>query len=255
MKIAILGLGEAGSHFANDLSKKGVQIIGFDPNLKKNLDSSVVLAKSNPAAAEKADIILSVNLSTVSETVAREVAPILNPKQIYVEMNTISPQAKQLIFNILEKTGVQYVDLAIMAPVPPKGILTPFWVSGNGAKAFYEKLAHLNLNIKVLSDQVGEASKLKLLRSIVYKGVAAVVCEAVEAGKAFGLEPYIREQIKSILGQEDALIDRFIEGSVTHAERRMHEMEAVVSMLKSVDIQPFMSQAAHHNLHKLLKSV
>jgi 3-hydroxyisobutyrate dehydrogenase-like beta-hydroxyacid dehydrogenase len=252
MQIAILGLGEAGSHFANDLAKKGVKVIGFDPDLKRNLDSSIVLAKSNRAAAENADIILSVNLATVSELVAREVAPVLNPKQIYVEMNTISPQAKQLIFNILENTGVQYVDLAIMAPVPPKGILTPFWVSGNGAKALYEQLAHLNLNIKVLSEHVGEASKLKLLRSIVYKGVAAVVCEAVEAGKAFGLEPYIREQIKSIIGQDDALIDRFIEGSVTHAGRRVHEMEAVVSMLESVDIQPFMSQASCNHLNKLL---
>jgi 3-hydroxyisobutyrate dehydrogenase-like beta-hydroxyacid dehydrogenase len=195
---------------------------------------------------------LSVNLSTVAELVAREVAPVLNPTQIYVEMNTISPQAKQLIFNILQNTGVQYVDLAIMAPVPPKGILTPFWVSGNGAKLFYDKLSQLNLNIKVLSDQIGDASKLKLLRSIVYKGVAAVVCEAVEAGKTYGLETYIREQIKSIIGQDDSLIDRFIEGSVTHAARRVHEMEAVVAMLEDVDIQPFMSQAACNHLNKLL---
>jgi 3-hydroxyisobutyrate dehydrogenase-like beta-hydroxyacid dehydrogenase len=186
--------------------------------------------------------------------VAKEVAPVLNKKKIYVEMNTASPQKKQAIFDILASTGVQYVDLAIMAPVPPKGVLTPFWASGNGAQAFFDQLAHLNLDIKVLSDQIGEASKLKLLRSIVYKGVAAVVCEAVEAGKAFGLEEYSRAQIKSVIGQDDALIDRFLEGSATHAERRMHEMEAVVAMLKSVDIQAFMSQAAYHNLHKLLLS-
>jgi 3-hydroxyisobutyrate dehydrogenase-like beta-hydroxyacid dehydrogenase len=259
MTIAILGLGEAGSRFAFDLSKMGVKIIGFDPDLSRfyrnsEIDTpSVFLTKNNREAAEKADIILSVNLSTVSEDVAQEVLPVLNSGKIYAEMNTSSPQKKQKIYDLLKNTGVQYVDLAIMAPVPPKGVFTPFWLSGNGAQAFYDKLEHLNLNMKVLSDKVGEASKLKLLRSIVYKGVAAVICEAVEAGQAFGLEPYIREQIKSIIGHDDDdLIDHFLEGSKTHAQRRMHEMEAVCEMLKSVDIQPFMSQAAFNGLNKLL---
>lgn len=267
MTIAILGLGEAGSRFAFDLAEKGVKIVGYDPNLSKfrkaaesrnlqlGIDTpSVILAKSNQEAAEKADIIWSVNLSTVSEAVAQEVLPVLNRDKIYVEMNTSSPQKKQKIYDTLKSSGVQYVDLAIMAPVPPKGILTPFWVSGNGAEAFYQSLKHLNLDIKVLSDAVGEASKLKLLRSIVYKGVAAVICEAVEAGQAFGLKAYIREQIQSILGHEDnTLIDRFLEGSKTHAQRRMHEMDAVCEMLKSADIQPFMSQAAYDNLSKFLE--
>ncbi len=255
MIIAILGLGEAGAHFANDLAEKGIQIRGYDPDVKRSLHPSVYLTNSNAEAAENADIILSVNLSTVSEEVAQEVFPVLNEKKIFAEMNTSSPQKKQKIYDLLKKTGVQYVDLAIMAPVPPKGIMTPFWVSGNGAQAFYGALKYLNLDIKVLGDDVGEASKLKLLRSIVYKGVAAVICEAIEAGQAFVLEPYIREQIKSIIGHEDdGLIDRFIEGSKTHAQRRMHEMGAVCEMLKSVGVQPFMSQAAYDNLNKILKS-
>jgi 3-hydroxyisobutyrate dehydrogenase-like beta-hydroxyacid dehydrogenase len=256
MTIAILGLGEAGSHFANNLSKMGVKIVGFDPDLKRPLAPSVFLAKSNREAAKQADIILSVNLSTVSEAVAQEVLPVLNKYKIYAEMNTSSPQKKQKIYDLLKKTGVNYVDLAIMAPVPPKGIMTPFWVSGNGAQAFYDSLKPLNLNIKVLGDHVGEASKLKLLRSIVYKGIAAVICEAVEAGQAFGEEAYIRTQIKSIIGHDDDdLIDRFLEGSKTHAQRRMHEMEAVCDMLKSVDIQPFMSKAACDNLNKIFRRI
>lgn len=253
MTIAILGLGEAGSHFANDLAQKDVLVTGFDPDLKRSIDPKVALAPSNLAAAQKADIILSVNLSAVSEEVALEVLPALNSGKIYVEMNTASPQKKQAIYEILKHKGVQYVDLAIMAPVPPKGVYSPFWVSGNGAKAFHEKMTPLGLDITLLSETVGEASTLKLLRSIVYKGVAAVICEAVEAGKAFGLEDYIRDQIGSIIGRNDELIDRFIEGSFTHAERRMHEMDAVVEMLKRKDIQPFMSQAASDNLNKLIK--
>jgi 3-hydroxyisobutyrate dehydrogenase-like beta-hydroxyacid dehydrogenase len=104
----------------------------------------------------------------------------------------------------------------------------------------------------VLSDKTGDAYTHKLLRSIVYKGMAAVICEAMEAAKAFNLEGYMRTQISSVIGGEDALIDRFIDGSYTHAERRIHEMEAVVAMLKDKNIKPFIAAAAKDNLEKIL---
>jgi 3-hydroxyisobutyrate dehydrogenase-like beta-hydroxyacid dehydrogenase len=250
--IAILGLGEAGSHFANDLADLGVKIIGFDPNPKRVLHPTIEMKSSNLEAAREATIIFSVNLSSVSEEVAREVFPVLDASKIYLEMNTSSPDKKIAIFEMIKSTCVKYVDLAIMAPVPPKGIKTPFLASGNGAKTFQEKVADLDLDITVLSEEVGEASTRKLLRSIVYKGVAAVICEAMEAGRKYDLESYIREQISSVIGGNDGLIDRFVEGSKTHALRRMHEMEAVVEMLENQGIDPIVSKAARQNLEKLL---
>ena len=252
MHIAILGLGEAGSTFANDLSAMGIAVSGWDPLPKRSLHENVHFAESNADAVKDADIIFSVNLSSASEAIAKEVLPVMNANKIYAEMNTSSPQKKIAVFNILKSSGVQYVDLAIMAPVPPKGIKTPFLASGPGAKKLQEKMERLQLDISFLSENVGDASTRKLLRSIVYKGVAAVMCEAMEAGKAFGLEKYIREQISSVIGGNDALIDRFVEGSYSHAERRIHEMEAVVQMLKEKDLQPLMSAASRDNLKKIL---
>ncbi len=254
MTIAILGLGEAGSHFAQDLVKMGIKVVAYDPNPFRKLAAAIELKSSNAEAVKEAEIIFSVNLSSVSEDIAREVLPFLNETKIYLEMNTSSPEKKINIYEILKPSGVKYVDLAIMAPVPPKGILTPFLASGNGAKKFQEKTKDFNLNLEILSSKVGEASTRKLLRSIVYKGVAAVICEAVEAGKAYDLEPYIREQISSVIGGNDDLIDRFLEGSRTHAERRLHEMEAVVEMLQSKEIKPFMAEATCMNLEKLKKA-
>jgi 3-hydroxyisobutyrate dehydrogenase-like beta-hydroxyacid dehydrogenase len=254
LSIAVLGLGEAGSIFANDLSAMGIAVAGWDPDPKRELNNKIRFAKNNMDAAKDADIIFSVNLSSVAEEIAAEVLPAMTAGKIYAEMNTSSPQKKIAVHEILKASGVQYVDLAIMAPVPPKGIKTPFLISGNGAKLFKEKLERYNLNIEVLSETVGDASTRKLLRSIVYKGIAAVICEASEAGKSFGLEKYIREQITSVIGGNDELIERFIEGSYTHAERRIQEMEAVVSMLEGKNIKPFMSQAAANNLKKIKKS-
>jgi 3-hydroxyisobutyrate dehydrogenase-like beta-hydroxyacid dehydrogenase len=254
LHIAILGLGEAGSIFANDLCALGIAVSGWDPLPKRSLHKNVRFAASNADAAKDADIIFSVNLLSASEVIAKEVLPVLNAGKIYAEMNTSSPQKKMAVDEILKPSGVQYVDLAIMAPVPPKGIKTPFLLSGPGAKLLKEKLEGYNLNIEVLSETTGDASTKKLLRSIVYKGVAAVICEAMEAGKAFDAEDYIREQISLVIGGNNELIDRFLEGSYTHAERRIHEMDAVVSMLQNKNIEPFMSQAATSNLKKIKKS-
>ena len=254
MHIAILGLGEAGSIFANDLSAMGITVSGWDPLPKRSLHENVHFAESNADAAKDADIIFSVNLSSASEAIAKEVLPVMNANKIYAEMNTSSPQKKIAVYNILKSSGVQYVDLAIMAPVPPKGIKTPFVASGPGAKKMQEIMESLKLDFSFLSENVGDASTRKLLRSIVYKGVAAVICEAMEAGTAFGLDEYIREQISSVIGGNDALIDRFVEGSYSHAERRIHEMEAVVQMLKEKDLQPLMSTASRDNLKKIFLS-
>lgn len=251
LTIAVLGLGEAGSCFANDLAGMGFSVFGWDPLPRYSLHERVNFANSNLDAAKEADIIFSVNLSSASEEIAKEVVPALNEEKIYCEMNTSSPNKKQSVYEIVKSSGVQFVDLAIMAPVPLKGIQTPFLASGPGAKLLLEQLKPFDLSLEFLSDEVGDASTRKLLRSIVYKGVAAVICEAVEAAKAFGLDSYIREQISSVIGGNDQLINRFIEGSYTHAERRIHEMEAVADMLSHRGIEPLLSTAAKQNLQKL----
>ena len=258
--IAVLGLGEAGSCFANDLAEMGMEVIGFDPNPIRRLHPAITLAPSNFEASRDADIIFSVNLSSESENIAKEIAPVLKPHQFFCEMNTSSPEKKKAIATILKLSGVKMIDLAIMAPVPPKGIKTPFLAAGEYSAEFIEKVNPLNLTISGLENsQIGDAATRKLLRSIVYKGIAAVICEAVEAGENFEMQSYIREQISSVIGGNDELINRFVEGSKTHALRRMHEMEAVVEMLavplapEGGAFDPIMSKATKESLRKLAK--
>lgn len=254
IKIAILGLGEAGSHFANDLVKLGINVVGYDPNLVRQLDASIEVKSSNAEAAKDADIIFSANLSSVSMEIAEELASVLKPHQFFCEMNTSGPEKKIKIVEILKLSRVKVIDLAIMAPVPPKGIMTPLLASSEYAAEFLEKVKPLNLDLKIVENgQVGDAATRKLLRSIVYKGIAAVVCEAMEAGEAFGMETYIRGQIGSLIGGNDDLIDRFVEGSRTHAVRRMHEMEAVIEMLEAQGIEPIVTRGTRNNLEKLIK--
>ncbi len=250
LKIAILGLGEAGSHFANDLVNLGIAVTGWDPKLTKQLDAKVSFAKSNADAVKDADIIFSTNLSSVSVAVAKEVLTSIKANAYYCEMNTSSPQVKQKVQGILQQTSCRMIDLAIMAPVPSTGIKTPMLAAGQHSAAFIEETDSI-LNINHLEGKIGDAAQHKLLRSIVYKGFAAVISEAIEAGKKLGLEGHIRNQIHSIIGENEALIDRFVEGSKEHATRRMHEMEAVVDMLKSNELKSTISEATAEHLRQL----
>jgi 3-hydroxyisobutyrate dehydrogenase-like beta-hydroxyacid dehydrogenase len=253
IKFGLIGLGEAGSIFANDLAEMGCEVYGFDPNLKRFLHQNVHFCENNKNVVQQADVILSVNLSAAAEEIAQEVLPFLNKNQFYLEMNTAAPKQKKAIAAILQPSGVSFIDAAIMAPVPPKGIFTSLLLCGDNIAFFLEKIKPLALNISTLKAPIGAAATKKLLRSIVYKGVAAVICEAMEVAETMNETAYMRQQIKSIIGDDDLLIDRFIEGSKIHAERRMYEMEAVVEMLKDADIQPFMSEATKNNLKKNAK--
>jgi 3-hydroxyisobutyrate dehydrogenase-like beta-hydroxyacid dehydrogenase len=254
IKIAILGLGEAGSRFANDLVNMGVSVIGYDPNLVHSLNDEVKIAVTASDAVQEVDVVLSVNLSSVSVELAKELQSVLKSNQFYCEMNTSGPQKKIKIAEILQNSGVKLIDLAIMAPVPPEGIFTPLLAAGEYADDFLQTIKQLGLNITLIENsKIGDAATRKLLRSIVYKGIAAVICEAMEAGKSFGMETYIRGQIASLIGGNNELIDRFVEGSQIHAKRRNDEMEAVIEMLEEKGIDPLVTKGTKNNLQKLIK--
>ena len=249
MIIAILGIGEAGYALASDLLAAGVAVRGWDPK-PKHIPAGMELADSNADAVQGAEVILSVNWASVAIEVAREVAPVLVTGQLYADLNTASPQNKRAVAAIIKPTGALFVDTALMAPVLPKGLQTPIYVSGSGAQAFFERMSSVGMSITVLDDEAGNAATHKLIRSVMYKGVAAVVMECLEAAEAFGLESYARAQIMTLL-KDEAMIDRFVKGSKQHAQRRQHEMEAVVELLDSVGVSPFTSRASIDKLKEL----
>jgi len=253
MQFAVLGLGEAGSRFANDLIALGHTVAGWDPQPRRELDQQFVLATSNADAVSNAEIVFSANLPEVSESIAREVSQTLLPGAFYCEMNTSEPQMKQRIETILQGQPVNVIDLAIMAPVPPKGIASPMLASGPEAANLAQRLSPF-MNIKSLNRTIGDAAGRKLMRSIVYKGVAAVVCEAMEAADKANLSDYMREQIATIIGDQHELVDRFLTGSKTHALRRSHEMQAVSNMLRDMQCSDLMTVASLQNLQRYIQT-
>ena len=251
MIVAILGIGEAGGTLARDLIAKGIQVRGWDPN-PRNLPEKLEFATSNPDAVFGADIVLSVNWASVAEAVAAEVAPALQPGQLFADMNTATPQLKREIAPIIDKTGALFVDAALMDPVPPKGLGTQDYASGSGAKQFAEVMTPLGMPVTYLDAEPGDAATHKLVRSIMYKGVAAVIMECLEAAEALHMTEYARTQMLKII-YDEPMIDRFVTGSIKHAKRRVEEMEAVVEMLNSISVSSFTSQAAVQRLKEIME--
>lgn len=251
MIVAILGIGEAGSIFARDLIAKGIHVRGWDPN-PHDLPDKLDFASSNPAAVSGADIVLSVNWASVSASVAVEVASALQPGQLFADMNTAAPQLKRDIAPIIDKTGAFFVDAALMDPVPPKGLGTQVYASGSGAERFAEMMMPLGMPVTFLDGEAGEAATHKLVRSIMYKGVAAVIIECLEAAEKLNMTEYARSQMLKII-YDEPMIDRFVTGSIKHARRRAEEMEAVVEMLNSIGVSSFTSQAAVQRLKEIME--
>jgi len=248
-KVAVLGLGEAGSIIAADLIEVGFVVDGWDPQ-PKHVPAGVKLEANDHKAIGGADLILSVNLASVAADVARSAMPVLTKSQLYADFNTASPGAKRKIAEILAPSGVLFADVALLAPVSTKGLRTPTLVSGPGAKRFHALLTPHGMPVTVLDEQVGSAAARKLVRSVFMKGVAATVIECLEAAERLGCQEWTREQLLTVI-REEALIDRFVEGSRTHAARRTDEMNAAADLLTEINVAPLITKATIRRLEAL----
>ena len=148
--------------------------------------------------------MLSVN--SASEAVAALEAALsgLRPGAVWADLNTAAPSVKQRLAAIGGQRGIAVTDVAMMAPVPGKGLRVPMLASGDGAADAAETLRGYGADIEVLAGPAGLAATRKLLRSVFYKGMAAAIVEALEAADAAGLGDWLTEHIAEELARQDA---------------------------------------------------
>ena len=249
VRIAVLGLGEAGADIAGDLVAAGADVRGYDP---KGLTVDGVDPRSSEAdAVADADLVLSVNSSHDALTAVTNALPGLRPGTVWADLNTASPGVKVAVAEAAGE-GVPVVDVALMAPVPGKGLRTPMLVSGPAAQRYADLLSPLGAEVTVQPGPVGEAISRKLLRSVFYKGLAAAVVEALAAGEAAGCADWLRGNISAELaGFDDRTIDRLVDGTHRHARRRADEMAAATEQLTELGVAPRVAAAARDLLLEL----
>jgi 3-hydroxyisobutyrate dehydrogenase-like beta-hydroxyacid dehydrogenase len=163
---------------------------------------------------------------------------------LFADLNTSAPEQKRLIEAVIAPTGAAMADIAVLAAVPRYGIRTPLMASGSGAQAAAASLTAVGAPVEVLEGPVGAAAGRKLLRSVFMKGLAALALEGMAAAEAAGCEDWMRGQIAAELGpQGEAVLNRLIEGTMLHAERRAHEVQAARTALEDYGVPTHMCDA------------
>lgn len=241
LRVAVLGLGEAGGRIAGDLVEAGCDVRGWDP-LPARSPGAVPRTGSDREAVTGADLVLSLTTAAHAVSAAKSVAAVLERAQPYADLNTASPATKRELGVIVGSTGAVFADVALLGSVPASGVGTPALASGDGAEAFASLVGPLGMPVEVVGSDPGDAAALKLLRSVFMKGLAASVVESLEAARAQGVEGWLRAEIAEVIGEP--LVDRLLTGSVAHAERRLEEMEDASELLTELGVTPRVADAA-----------
>ena len=248
--IAVLGLGEAGSVIARDLAAAGARVRGYDPAV--TAADPVIDTASEAEAARGAQLVLSVNSAKAAVGAFQAGLPGLRQDVLWADLNTASPGTKRQLAEMATKAGVPFADVAMMAPVPGRGLRVPMLASGPAAGRYAAILMPLGADIEALDGPAGLAASRKLLRSVFFKGMAASVVEALDAARAANDEEWLQAHIAAELAAADAgSLERITEGTRKHAVRRTAEMQAVADMLTELGVPPLMASASRA-LHERL---
>jgi 3-hydroxyisobutyrate dehydrogenase-like beta-hydroxyacid dehydrogenase len=254
-RICVLGLGEAGAAIAGDLAAQdAVEVHGYDP---------VVAVADTPAGVERhpdvrgavggAELVLAITPAADATTALVQTLDSIPGSAVYADLSTSAPRLKQRLAGLAAAAGLGFVDVALMSPVPGGGLRTPALASGPAAGSFAATMRPLGMPVEVVGDEPGRAAAAKLLRSVLMKGLAAVLIESLRAAEAAGLAAETWENLVSQLGAiDEAMVRRLVTGPGTHARRRLHEMEAAVDLLTEVGVDPLMTRSTVAHLRRLV---
>jgi 3-hydroxyisobutyrate dehydrogenase-like beta-hydroxyacid dehydrogenase len=251
MRIGFVGFGEAAYHIAKGLRQPGIaSISAFDIHVTDKVrqrarDTETRLVDTNGELAQSCDIMLSAVTADQAFHAAEQNALHLTARQIYADLNSVSPGVKQSIARVIEASGARFTEIAMMAPVPPYGHQVPMLAGGAGAQEFVDLLTPFGISAEIVSCEVGTAAATKMFRSIIVKGMEALITECVLGATRYNADERVfaslAETFPGINWKE--LADYMVGRVVVHGERRAREMEEVAATLREIDIEPIMAEA------------
>jgi 3-hydroxyisobutyrate dehydrogenase-like beta-hydroxyacid dehydrogenase len=257
MRLAVLGLGEAGSVYAAGLAELGIEVAAFDPHISST-PAGVSRGASPREAVDGAELVLSLVGGAAAEQAAAAALPHLPEAAVYADMNTCSPATKAALAEAAEAQGVLFADVAILAPVPRAGVRTPLLASGPGSGRLEELLAPVGVPVERIGGTTGTAgvsASLKLLRSVFMKGLAALLYETLSAAERQGAADWMRDQIVAELDSGgEPLVERLLAGTQAHAARRVHEMLDARELLEILQSPAWMTDATISWLRRIAET-
>ncbi len=254
--IAFIGFGEAGQDISQGLIGEGARVpaafdILFPDNAKGQrlrdaaADRGMTAAMTPGEAIANADVILSAVTADQSVVAAEGAVPHLKPNQIFMDMNSTSPMKKRKAAAVIEASGARYVESAVMATVPGYAHKVPMLLAGAAAVELVELLSPFGMDVEAVGTEIGEASSIKMFRSVMVKGWEALFVEALSAAELAGVSERVLASLSGSYPGLDwpGLASYHISRVALHAKRRAAEMREVVATLEELGVEPLMATA------------
>lgn len=256
LKLGFVGFGEAGFHLAKGLrGARLAHICAYDIHThtpgrgekiqQRAREVEVTLCEANAQLAAECEVLLSTVTASSALAAAEQNAPHLTGKHLYADLNSVSPDLKRSIAQMIEAQGARFVEVAIMSPVLPHQQRVPMLLGGAHAKALVELLAPYGMNLEVISEQIGAASATKMCRSIIVKGMEALLFECVLGAVPYGADERVFATLEETMpGMNWKKLASYMVGRVLeHGERRARELEEVAATLRAIGVEPLLTEA------------
>jgi 3-hydroxyisobutyrate dehydrogenase-like beta-hydroxyacid dehydrogenase len=255
--IGMVGYGEVGKVFTAGLKDKVAGISAWDltfeaPAVREvqrahAAQAGVAACASMAALCGRADLLISAVTASNTLAVAQEAAAHVRRGTVFLDLNSASPGTKQQAAALIDAAGGHYVEAGVMTSVPPYGIRVPMLLGGARAAELAGVLAGWGMDAKAVSEQLGVASAIKMCRSVMIKGLEALVIESYTTARAYGVEdhvlPTLAETFPSIDWEKQGAY--FFSRVVQHGQRRAEEMREAANTVREAGggFAPFMASA------------
>jgi 3-hydroxyisobutyrate dehydrogenase-like beta-hydroxyacid dehydrogenase len=255
--LGFVGFGEAAFHLAKGLREAGVKrTVAFDIHMhtaglgekiqERARDTGTALVEFSAALPAAAQVIISAVTADQAVDAAKQTAPHLTPSHVYADLNSVSPRTKEKVGEIIARSGARFVEIAVMGPIPPHLHRTPMLLGGSTAPEFQDRFTPFGMRLDVVStDKIGRAAAVKMFRSVIYKGLEALIFECVLGASQYGAEPRVFASLAENFPGIDwkKLADYMVGRVAVHGERRAREMDEVARTLEELGIEPMMAAA------------
>jgi 3-hydroxyisobutyrate dehydrogenase-like beta-hydroxyacid dehydrogenase len=264
LSLGFIGFGEAAFGITMGLKSEGFKhITSYDKAYQQPPQSKIITERAKTAeiellpsvekVLEVSDMVISATSASEAVNVANAAAPFLSKNNIFVDVNAACPDTIIEVSNILKKSECIFVDVAMMADVKSNRHKVPMFVSGPGAERFEKLMSPFGMNIRIVGEAPGQASSIKMVRSVFTKGLEALLMEAFTAAQEYRIVDLTMENLAKSMDnttfEKRAAV--LLGKTAIHSARRIHEMEDVIKTLNSLGVDPIMSKATLENFIRI----
>jgi len=264
-RIAIIGFGEVGGIFGHDFGQQGIDVCVFDILFRSKRHRSKMMskvekcgvqaAKNLPDCLRHAELVISAVTSSSSLDVAKKSGRVLRSGQVFLDINSVSPETKRKAASYVQRSGARFVEAAVMAAIPGPRLQVPMLLGGAHAVEVTKSLQAIGMNTTAFSDQIGIASAVKMCRSVFVKGFEALAVECLFAARRYGADDAVLESLAATypsLGWKDHLPDYLVSRVAQHGVRRAAELREAAQALRAVGLRPTMALAAAERQQRMV---